>query len=518
MALAPIPQLAQPKSIGDSLGEMMQLKAGVDAMKTRDRLNSATTKLGGMLKSGVDIYDPANRAQVRSDLSDSPELVMQLDKQLSSMDLDQLQMLTQKLQQAKVSYDIQLTYRKDVSEQLKLLLGHSPESQAQLYPSIKAGLTKLQNPLAAELPDTFDETTLQQFVSETDNLESQGKQLDLVAKQTDAATKAAAEQRAIAEEQRRVEDQGRAAEIHDLTVRDKTEVDNFLPAGKTWGNATREERQQAITAQAAAKRTPTEGSLDVDAWLKRRETDPALAKYSPDRVGYKLWEIDTRGDQTRMNINLRDDINRPDLVLPKEYKTALSRAMSGYPATSRRDVIETANFVADDPEELNSYIRQVTLESPRVGVDLRNQVLGRQGAINKLKEIKTMLKDVPTNILKGTMENVARELGKTSDPRLVQIGTRLNEALIQYRRSLTGVQFSEREADQYAKIFPSYKNEPPVNMAVIDALVNGMESDDRLFWENRLGKEGAGRVGATNATAPPTGASVDEALRILNTP
>src|SRR3990167_3993557 len=207
MALAPVPQLAQPRSIGESLGEMMQLKSAVSGMKIRDRQERATTKLGDMLKSGVDIYDPDNRQDVRANLSDSPELVMQLDRQLSSMDLDQLQMLTQKLQQAKVSYDTQLTYRKDVADQLKLLLGHSPESQAKLYPSLRAGLMKLDNPLAAELPDTFDETTLMQFVSETENLESQGKQLDVVAQQTDAATKAAAEARAIATEQRAVEDQ-----------------------------------------------------------------------------------------------------------------------------------------------------------------------------------------------------------------------------------------------------------------------------------------------------------------------
>ena len=260
MALAPVPQLAQPRSIGESLGEMMQLKSAVSGMKIRDRQERATTKLGDMLKSGVDIYDPDNRQDVRANLSDSPELVMQLDRQLSSMDLDQLQMLTQKLQQAKVSYDTQLTYRKDVADQLKLLLGHSPESQAKLYPSLRAGLMKLDNPLAAELPDTFDETTLMQFVSETENLESQGKQLDVVAKQTDAATKAAAEARAV-------EDQTRQAELHDVTMRDKNELQNFLPEGKTPGTATRAEMQAAITAQAAAKRAPsnlTESNITVD--------------------------------------------------------------------------------------------------------------------------------------------------------------------------------------------------------------------------------------------------------------
>ena len=170
------------------------------------------------------------------------------------------------------------------------------------------------------------------------------------------------------------------------------------------------------------------------------------------------------------------------------------------PAVRRGSVIETANRLWREgkPDGVKEVIKQAATESEPV--DIRNQVRGRESTLAALADTRQMLQEmqaagVPTNWLAGSAENLARKLGKSTNTQYAVLGNRLMSTLIQYRRAATGVQFSQREQAQYAQMFPNYKNDLPVNMALIDGLERDIQQNDKTFWESKLGKEGAALIG-----------------------
>lgn len=208
-----------------------------------------------------------------------------------------------------------------------------------------------------------------------------------------------------------------------------------------------------------------------------------------------------------------------DPTLPPEYANALDRAILMVPSTRRPVVVNMANRLWDakDTDQLKQVIRQAAIEGENVA--MKTQITGRANAAAALRDIRVGLQElkaagINTNLATGTIENFARMLGKTSDPKIVALGTRIMDAYVEYRRSLTGVQFSEREAADYAKLFPTFYNELPVNEAILDGLERGMATRDRQFWESKVGADGArliGVVGDPVSAAPAPAASATPA-------
>lgn len=188
-------------------------------------------------------------------------------------------------------------------------------------------------------------------------------------------------------------------------------------------------------------------------------------------------------------------------TVPADFRNALDRATMGMPARRRTQITQLANRLAvqGDDEQLKGVIRQAAIENENVATQA--QVEGRIQFINSLDDVKALLDElrvsgVDTNLLRGTAEDVMRRLGTSTDPRLATLATRIGETLFEYRRSLTGVQFSFREAEQYKGMFPNYQNTFPLNVAVIEGLLRGARLRDQEFWERKLGPDGAVLVGA----------------------
>lgn len=199
-------------------------------------------------------------------------------------------------------------------------------------------------------------------------------------------------------------------------------------------------------------------------------------------------------------------------AMPADYATALDRVTINVPKARRDAIIALGNRLAasGDTEQLKQVIMQAAVETEPV--DSRNQIVGRLQTAKALSDIKTELQKlrdmgVSTNILRGSAEDVARKLGTSTDTRLARIGTRIRDSFIQYRRSITGAAFSEQEAGEYERLSPNYSNTLPLNEAVIDGLLDSMESRDREFWNRKLGPKGSALVGAgpseTRSAAPP---------------
>lgn len=190
------------------------------------------------------------------------------------------------------------------------------------------------------------------------------------------------------------------------------------------------------------------------------------------------------------------------------YRNALERVIGNIPANRRGPKIAHAERLLGEQNEteLKDFIRLNAIESE--GMDTRNQITGRQATIASLKDTTAILRElkakgVNTSMVKGTVEDVYRALGKTSDPELVALRNRLAGTLINYRKAATGAAFGEREGAAYEKMFPNYKNELPVNEALITGLMREMETYDRTYWDHKLGPEGAALIIGTPAAAKP---------------
>ena len=127
-----------------------------------------------------------------------------------------------------------------------------------------------------------------------------------------------------------------------------------------------------------------------------------------------------------------------------------------------------------------------------LGVDEGNQVKGRyatslalRGVVSILNEMKE--EGVHTGWLTGNYENLHNMLGKTSDPRLASLSTRLADMVIAYRRAATGVQFGVTEKQDYENMMPGIKFEENLNFARIGGLQAAMDDHLRSFWEQKIG-------------------------------
>lgn len=195
------------------------------------------------------------------------------------------------------------------------------------------------------------------------------------------------------------------------------------------------------------------------------------------------------------------------------FQDVVFRASMNMAAARRPFFMSNVNrmWAEGKTEELKDVVRQAAIEGENV--DVKNLVLGRMGVVASLNDTLAILqemkqKGVPTNILAGTWEDIMRKLGSTSNPEYVALANRLMGTLINYRRSATGAAFGEKEGRDYAAMFPNYKNEPPVNEALIRGLQREMATYDRVYWTHKLGAQGAEMVGvlptsATTTTTPP---------------
>ena len=202
-------------------------------------------------------------------------------------------------------------------------------------------------------------------------------------------------------------------------------------------------------------------------------------------------------DTTRANSQARIGGGTSDLT--PVYRNALERVLSSIPANRRGPKITHANrlFEEQNEKELKDFIRLNAIESEPV--DIRQQITGRMATLASLRDTRDVLREmkaagVPTNIMSGSVEDVARKLGTSTDPRYVAMSNRLAGTLINYRRAATGVAFGEREGAAYEKMFPNYRNTLPVNEALLDGLEREMTTYDKTYWEHKLGNDGAALV------------------------
>lgn len=180
---------------------------------------------------------------------------------------------------------------------------------------------------------------------------------------------------------------------------------------------------------------------------------------------------------TEVNTALTNALRQAILPLPQNnrfgYEQQFDRLMDAGNIEGARELVLSAALDSATAEE-------------------QKQVIGRAQAMKALTTIESELDKFiaaggNTNVFTGTAEQIAQKLGATTDPQLAGIANKMQIALFDYRRAMTGVQFSAAEGEQYRRIFPAIINLDNLNKAKISSLRETMLSNQEVFYRTRLG-------------------------------
>ena len=201
--------------------------------------------------------------------------------------------------------------------------------------------------------------------------------------------------------------------------------------------------------------------------------------------------------------------NYSDEDLFQAYKTAYAAAN---PSKSPGDVAAQAYTFLSDYVGTGDYQngKQQIWNSAMNALDSvqRTKVLAAQDGVGTIDEINSLLKEYyaaggKTDIFTGTIEEVTRKLGQSTDDRLVSISTLMQTAVDYRARQQSGAALTEYETAFYNSIFPAVNNLKNVNDALIDTQLGifyreqknriggviGTDYYDKLFGPDTLSQE-----------------------------
>lgn len=122
------------------------------------------------------------------------------------------------------------------------------------------------------------------------------------------------------------------------------------------------------------------------------------------------------------------------------------------------------------------------------------QVRGRDASLKALDSIESDLEKYAarggkTNIFNGTEEQILKKVGMVDDPELRSIATKIQAAVAEYRRAISGAAFTESEKKEYDSMFPSISNDKDLNVANIRAMREIFTQGNETFYRQQLGNE-----------------------------
>lgn len=122
----------------------------------------------------------------------------------------------------------------------------------------------------------------------------------------------------------------------------------------------------------------------------------------------------------------------------------------------------------------------------------QKQAVARTVAIDQIDHIKSLInayvtKSGDTNILKGTMQDIANKVGASGDPDLAAMGSEMKTILINYRRDMTGLAFGETEAKEYSKILADYHNIEELNGTLLNTFLGTLTRQQKSLLSSKIG-------------------------------
>lgn len=94
-----------------------------------------------------------------------------------------------------------------------------------------------------------------------------------------------------------------------------------------------------------------------------------------------------------------------------------------------------------------------------------------------------------TGIIAGNLENAASKIWKIKDARLRSLATWILTKLQEYRSDISWAAFSEAEATEYERLFPSIGNSPELNNAILDWMESALSTSRDQFISRKIWPE-----------------------------
>lgn len=137
-------------------------------------------------------------------------------------------------------------------------------------------------------------------------------------------------------------------------------------------------------------------------------------------------------------------------------------------------------------------LKKVALDT--VDADTAKQVRGRETSVRALENIASDLelyrqKYGDTNIFTGNVEKLASKVGKVKNEEQRRIATKIQGALADYRRAISGAAFTVSEEAMYERMFPSIMSEEALNTANIQGLTQMFQGNNESFYRQQFGNE-----------------------------
>lgn len=121
-------------------------------------------------------------------------------------------------------------------------------------------------------------------------------------------------------------------------------------------------------------------------------------------------------------------------------------------------------------------------------------IRGSWRALKLVNEIEVDLrayeaKGGETGIFTGTMEEIAEKAGRITDVELATLNNKIRMAIQRYRHDISGAAFTESEAKEYRRVFPSIGRTQDFNTANITSIRAVFSGDVRFYVEGRIGSK-----------------------------
>ena len=244
----------------------------------------------------------------------------------------------------------------------------------------------------------------------------------------------------------------------------------------------------ASEGRAPDKLTPNELALDsfaqslgkkdrsslTDADFQKYAKRQNLANDDPRMAMLRDLSIAAAQDKALTAQQVRDDaaaFNR----LPTNVQNAASTIGLRMPSDVARNNLSRQLARAPDEASQLRLLRVAIIPAGEAGI----RYASRQATIDALDVIQSTLaelRDMPgasvEGPLSGNLEKIAKAFGTSRNTKYQELGARIGNALINYRKGITGAAFSPEEAKGYKDLFSDYTNTP----ALTDAILSGFRS------------------------------------------
>jgi hypothetical protein len=154
------------------------------------------------------------------------------------------------------------------------------------------------------------------------------------------------------------------------------------------------------------------------------------------------------------------------------------------------------------------------------GAEESNKIIGKERTVELLDEIEGDIKTlqdsgINTNIFSGTAEDVSRNIGLVREPELRKLATKIQAAVLNYRKAMTGVAFSAKESEDYVKMFPSIAKTGDLNVSIVKGLRDSFRGDVNHFYSQQMGPHNYNQIFSMNTGGTP---KLDVKIDSVSTP